>query len=145
MDARVLYAIIFLMSFSLFGQGQERAKEDIYILFDRIDSNRKFPNKDYKGELGIYFHLGKDESEWMSLFYEYDVKTDTLPKSFISNYSFIKKEQIENKEFEFYKKILGGPPPVRNKNGVFNTFLIESLDDNIIVYPVVWPWQGGIE
>jgi hypothetical protein len=145
MVARILYICLFLINFNLVCQNEEWKKEDIYILFDSTGSNRKMTHKEYKGDPGIYFQLGEDESEWMNLFYSYSVKSDTLPKSSISNYTFLNKEQIENKEFDFYKKIIGGYPPVRNKNGMFNTYLIESLDDNIVVYPAVWPWQGGID
>jgi hypothetical protein len=79
----------------------------------------------------------------MSLFHNYKNKADTLCYKHLKNYNFLNLKEINEKR---YKWIFNNKRPPVDRNGVFQTYLIEIISDNkFVVYPVFWAGEGIID
>ena len=146
MDAtkRLLF-VLFLTPFLAFGQKNKYPKDTIYVKFrDTIFNNPKMKSKsvhNFQKENGIKFWWN---GKW--LFYKKKQNPDTLSIKHLKEYSFLDLKEIEEKERKYYKKRFGGNPWIKNKNGVFHTFLIEIISkEKFVIYPVIWRNEGAID
>lgn len=149
MDATKLFLILFYLSSTfIFGQESKYPKDTIYIKYENKIGLKKWNKKfNYKlnGKDGIYFNIEHLKGD-MALFYNNNHKSDTLCIKHLKNYKFLNLKEIEKKEREYYKKRFGGNPWIKNKNGVFHTFLIEKISkEKFVIYPVLWRSQGIAE
>ncbi|WP_157603741.1 hypothetical protein [Polaribacter atrinae] len=95
----------------------------------------------FQGKNGIKFWW---KGKWM--FYDKNRKADTLCYKHLKDYTFLSLKEIEKKEREYYKNRFGGNPWIKNKNGVFYTFLIEKISrEKFVIYPVIWRNEGTIQ
>ena len=63
-------------------------------------------------------------------------KTDTLCNKHLKDYPFSNLKEIEKKRHEW---IFENERPPANKNGVFQTYLIEIIsEEKFVIYPVIW-------
>jgi hypothetical protein len=146
MNATKLVLILFFLSSNfIFGQGSEYPKDTIFLKFkDTIFTNTKMKSKsihNFQGKNGIKFWW---KGKWM--FYDKNRKADTLCYKHLKDYTFLSLKEIEKKEREYYKNRFGGNPWIKNKNGVFYTFLIEKISrEKFVIYPVIWRNEGIIQ
>jgi hypothetical protein len=144
MDAiKLTIVIFFFLPILTFGQKKELQKfpkETIYIKYEKSLHSKKMLNHKEFGKV-IYFNI-KNDGVW----YDFKKKTDTLCISKLKNYKTSSLDEINNKEWEYYQKRFGGVPPVKNKNGVFYTYLIEIMPNKeFVIYPVIWRNEGIID
>ncbi len=143
---KLLFILIFNITALAFSQIEEESnfpKDTIYVKYEDKQGAEKWNAKfegEYKGEKGIYYNV-KSEAGDMALFYAYHRKADTLDIEKISNYKISDLKEINQKRREWifdYKR------PPANKNGVFQTYLIEVISkDCFVVYPVIWRNEGA--
>ncbi|MBA6156365.1 hypothetical protein H3Z83_07545 [Tenacibaculum sp. S7007] len=94
----------------------------------------------FQGNSGIKFWWNR---KW--LFHSSQKNSDTLCYKHLKEYQFLNLKEIESKEKKYYKKRFGGNPWIKNKNGVFHTFLIEVISkEKFVIYPVIWRNEGVI-
>jgi hypothetical protein len=150
MDAtKTLLILMLAFPIILFGQKTIYPKDTIYIKYESKKENKKSYNiYNYKdNELsGISFFI-KDSinntNKGMSLFHNYKNKADTLCYKHLKNYNFLNLKEINEKR---YKWIFNNKRPPVDRNGVFQTYLIEIISDNkFVVYPVFWAGEGIID
>ena len=134
--------VILLFTVTTFCHAQK--KETIYIKFrDSID--KKYFN--YKNVIDnriekIFFALGKYPDK-MALAFRDSANPDTLAVSALKKFKFDDAHSIEGKVWDRNKKKFGGQPPFTDRNYYFNTYLVEEIPNSkIVVYPVVWIYQG---
>lgn len=138
---RILINSCFLL-FILNIYGQKIKKKTIYIEF-KIEKNCLREQKFfYKLQNGTVFNLfcEKDGS------FLYKEKADTLSICKLKNYKLSSLEEVEILEKEWRKnnkkamiKKFGKIYPWYNKNGIFDTYLIEIINDKqFVIYPVEW-------
>ena len=146
---RILFILMLFFSSIIFGQKSTYPKDTIYVRYENKVENKKRHNR-YKydnGELsGISFYI-KDSvnrtDKGMSLFYSYDRKADTLCFKHLKNYHFSNLNEINEKR---YKWIFNNKRPPADRNGVFQTYLIEVISmDFFAIYPVIWAGEGIID
>ena len=130
--------LLFLIPFLAFGQKTKYPKDTIYIKFD--SSKHKKKNLDHP-EFGKSIYFWK-----LGVYYDYKFPPDTLCTKHLKEYEFSDLKEIEEKERKYYKKRFGGNPWIKNKNAVFQTFLIEIISkEKFVVYPVIWRNEGVID
>lgn len=106
---------------------------------ENCDRNLKFF---YKEENGLVFNLFCKQNG--SLLYKRG--SDTLPIDKLVNYKISCLEEVEKMEKKWridnrnaLIKKYGKLYPPFNKNGIFETYLIEIIsDDKFVIYPVEW-------
>lgn len=146
MDAIKIFMILFFLGSNfIFGQKSIYPKDTIFLKFkDTIFENKKMKSKsihNFQGKNGIKFWW---KGKWM--FYDKNQATDTLCFKHLKDYSFENLKEIEKKEKKYYKKRFGGNPWIKNKNGVFHTFLIELISkEKFVIYPVIWRNEGAVD
>ena len=146
MDAiKKISLILLFIPFLLFGQKNIYPKDTIYIKFE----DTIFDNPNMKAKSFHTFNNKKGIKFWWKekwLFHKNEKKIDTLCFIHIKNFKLSSLKEIENKERKYYKKRFGRIPWIKNKNGVFHTFLIEILSkDKFVIYPVIWMNEGVID
>jgi len=144
MNVRNNFSLIFLLhlSISLFGQKPPYPKDTIFVKYYNIEDpdkwNKKFHSK-HNGKKGIYFNLEHPKGD-MALFYDETQSPDTLCVKHLDDYHFSNLEEIDQKR---YRWIFDNKRPPANRNGVFQTFLIEVISkEKFVIYPVVWRNEG---
>jgi len=138
---RILINSCFLL-FILNIYGQKIEKKSIFIEF-KLDKNcpknMKFYNSDENGTVfNIFCETGGS--------FLYNNKSDTLSICKLKNYTTISFKDIEKLETQWRMdnkeamiKKFGKIYPRYNKNGIFNTYLIEIINElEFIIYPVKW-------
>ena len=134
----LLLGLFLFFSFFIFGQESSYPKDTIFILFDNDLHGKKVLNHPEHGK-NIYFKN-------LDVYYNLNHKPDTLPIKDLINYDFLDLEEINKKEWQYYKKRFNGWPIIRNKNWVFHTNLIEIISkEKFVIYPVVWRNEGVID
>lgn len=127
-------------------------KDTIYMLFER-KKNFKEPYKGIKfyskEEKGTIFN---DTLKGSFIFKNTSI-SDTINIVNLSNYNITNHIYVDNKTNEFQEKYAQKLPLKRNqklykfynKNDIFQTYLIEILDNKFVVYPVLWRNQRASE
>ncbi len=159
MDAiKTLRLLIILMPFMALGQKTIYPKDTIYVKYD-LKSGSKKKNTSYSlgGEIkngkyidhakqGIAFNLKDEDNRSMLLFYDKENKPDTLDMVYLKAYKTLNLKKIDRKERQYYKNRFGRYPWIKNKNGVFQTYLIEVISkEQFVIYPVIWRNEGTID
>lgn len=130
----------YLLCYILFFPPQN-IKEKLYFLFEETAKQKKFYNyihPEHKTQKGIYFLF---ENEGLLCLQINEI--DTLPISELKNYKFFTFKQASNKVIKWELHKYGSRLPFSNKNGVFDTFVIEKINcKQIAIYPVLWTLQG---
>jgi len=143
MDAIKIFIIVWLfIPTILFGQKVLYPKDTIYVKFEnkvgKKEWNAKF-ERIYNGKKGVYFNIEKIKGD-MALFYDLNYKADTLCIKYLKDYKLLNLEEINKKR---YKWIFDNKRPPANRNGVFQTYLIELIsEDKFVIYPVIWRNEG---
>lgn len=137
MDAKLLILAIFL-PIVCFGQKSIYPKDTIYVKFQKKIGAKKWNAKFeriYKNKHGFFFNV-EDSNGDMALFYDQEQSSDTLCYKHLKDYHFSNLKEIEKKRQEWIFK--NKRPPV-NKNGAFQTYLIEIIsEEQFVIYPVIW-------
>jgi hypothetical protein len=148
MDAIKILIFSLLFPVLIFSQQSKYPKDTIYVKYENKVGLKKWNMKfkhEYENKKGIYFNIEHIKGD-MALFYNKKQKPDTLCMKHLKDYTFENLKEIEKKEKKYYKKRFGGNPWIKNKNGVFHTFLIELISkEKFVVYPVIWRSQGVAE
>lgn len=147
MDAiKIILIVIFIFPLSSMGQKSLYPKDTIFIKFENIIKNKKwlgkykFENNEYEG---ILFNIRNDDNKWMTLFYSSTNKIDTLCSKHLKEYTFSNLTEIQEKRTKW---IFENKRPPANRNGVFQTYLIESISkDYFVIYPVIWRNEGVVD
>lgn len=138
MDAKTLMLIIFL-PFLCFGQKFKYPKDTIYVKFEKKLGNKKwYGNYGYgkNKKKGVLFNLKDNNNQSMSFFIEKGQSSDTLCYKHLKDYTFSNLKEINEKR---YKWIFKNKRPPANRNGVFQTYLIEIIsEEKFVIYPVIW-------
>lgn len=140
MDAIKLlkFLLVFIPVLS-FGQNSIHPKDTIYIKYkDTSFLNKKMISKsdhNFRGKNGIKFWW---KGKWM--FYDKNEKTDTLCYKHLTDYHFSNLKEIDEKR---RKWIFDNKRPPADRNGVFQTYLIEIISkEKFVIYPVIWRNEG---
>ena len=148
MDAKLLILAIFL-PIVCFGQKSIYPKDTIYVKYEHNGKNKKSQNtyKYNNKELsGISFYIKDGTTNYkkgISLFHSYNSKADTLCHKHLTDYHFSNLKEIDKKR---HKWIFDNKRPPADRNGVFQTYLIEIiLNKKFVVYPVIWAGEGIID
>jgi phosphoglycerate-specific signal transduction histidine kinase len=151
MDAiKLILIILFFTPIFTYGQKSIYPKDTIYVKFEKKNYNKKmegnYNSKNNNKLSGIYFYL-KDSinriDRGMSLFYDYNQKADTLCIKNLKNYQFSNLREIREKQ---HKWIFDNKRPPADRNGVFQTFLIEIISkDYFVIYSVIWRNEGATD
>jgi hypothetical protein len=132
----------------LFGQKKIYPKDTIYVKYENKKGSKEWNKKfqyNYEGKAGVYFNIEHEKGD-MALFYNEECITDTLGIQYLRDYKFSNLKEIDKKETLYYKKRFGGNPWIKNKNAVFQTYLIEVISkEQFVIYPVIWRSQGVID
>jgi hypothetical protein len=141
---KLIFLVVFI-PFVSFGQKKIYPKDTIYLKFrDTVFKNPNMKAKSnhfFKEEYGIKFWW---RGKW--LFYRSNMYADTLGIQYLRDYKFSNLKEIDEKERLYYKKRFGGNPWIKNKNAVFQTYLIEVISkEQLVIYPVIWRSQGVID
>jgi len=153
MKKRILLLAAFLslvLACGAYGQEYEN-KADVYLNFNEEIKKCPYESivtfKDPKEE-GIQFNLcGK-----ALLLFPSEARADTLSIENLKKVPFVKTTDVKNlvamwrednhqNLVDYYQ----GAYPYFDKNMIFNTFLVEVEEDNIIIYPVVWRYENTID
>ena len=153
MKKRIVLLAVFLsliLACEAYGQGYEN-KADIYLDFNEEIQKCPYESivtfKDPKEE-GIQFNLcGK-----ALLLFPSEARADTLSIENLKKVPFVKTTDVKNLVAMWRKDnhqslmdYYDGVYPYFNKNMMFNTFLVETEEDKIIIYPVVWRYENAID
>lgn len=134
--------LIMLCPWMVLAQEPPYPKDTIYIQYENKENTKKWPGKferKYKGISGIYFNV-KQKSGDMALFHSYEKPSDTLSVGDLKNYTSSNLKEINKKRREW---IFDHNRPPMDRNGIFQTYLIEVISDSKIVkYPVIWRNEG---
>lgn len=149
MDAiKLILIIIFLIPILTFGQNSIYRKDTIYIKYENIKSDKNWNAKfkrTYEKKKGIFFNVENHKGN-MVLFYDRELKPDTLCIKHLKDYKFSNLEEIENKKNNWIDRKFKGlkyKPYNASKNGVFQTYLIEVISKYyFVIYPVIWRNEG---
>jgi len=152
MDRAIKYLLFLFFLFRSVTMFSQYEKEIIYINFNHEVQNCKYENlklKWFKKE-GLQFNLcGKGVFLFPSV-----KKSDTLSICQLKEYRITSIESVKQKVKNFrYKTYKKSPPDENdkayqfyNKNDIFETYLIEILNnDKFVVYPVHWRNQNVID
>jgi hypothetical protein len=147
MDAtKTLLILMLACPIILFGQKTIYPKDTIYVKYESKKENKKRYNiyENSKKELsGISFYIKDTTNKGMSLFHSYTNKADTLCYKHLKNYKFLNLKEINEKR---YKWIFNNKRPPADRNGVFQTYLIEVISNKkFVIYPVLWAGEGIID
>lgn len=139
---------IFLLNTHMYSQ--EIKKEKIYILFKKNDgSHDKALGKKFTNEKGINFNL------YINYFTNYkNLKKDTLCIRMLEKYPLTDESDLKAKSkawheknrqyFIDFNKKYGVPAPPYDRNGIFDTYIIEKINDKqIVVYQVMFRNEGA--
>lgn len=144
----VIKKLIFLLLFCplfLWGQESSLPKDTIYVKYENRENTKKWPGKfedKYNGECGIFFNVVDQNKEGMALFYPYSERSDTINIKKLQRYDFLNLKDINKKR---NKWIFDHNRPPRDRNGVFQTYLVEEIsEDRMVIYPVIWRNEGVI-
>ena len=146
---KLILIILFFTPIFAFGQKSIYPKDTIYVNYKKKIYNKKRQgNYNYRNNKlsGIFFYL-KDSinrvNKGMSLFYDSNQKTDTLCMKHLKDYNFSDLKEINRKR---NKWIFDNKRPPADRNGVFQTYLIEIISkDFFVIYPVIWRNEGVID
>jgi len=129
-----------------FAQQSKYPKDTIYVKYENKALNKKWlSNYGYGNNKknGILFNIKDENNKNMLFFYDKKLSTDTLYIKHLKNYAFLNLKKIEEKRHKWIFK--NKRPPV-NKNGVFQTYLIEEISkEKFVIYPVIWRNEGAID
>lgn len=131
----IISLIVVNVSFS-----QNEEKITIYLKYTPYDSCTRTQKFYYKREQGTVFNLGCESGGSVL----YTKNADTLPITGLRKFKFSIYEEVEQmeKQWRASKKGIkknGVPFSLYDKNGIFNTYMVEVLNDKVIVvYPVLW-------
>jgi cytochrome c-type biogenesis protein CcmE len=153
MDAiKLIIVIIIFLPLYGFGQKSIYPKDTIYVKYEDNKINKKWQteyslvgflkNGKYisNKEKGIAFSVKDENGKHMSLFYSQNHKADTLCIKHMKNYKFSNLKEINKKRYEW---IFDNKRPPADKNGVFQTYLIEIISNvYFVIYPVIWTGEG---
>ena len=144
------FILFFPLIFSVYCFSQEFEKEKIYLKF-KIEKDCSRKMKFYhKKEKGIVFNIYCKKNG--TFLFEDSSKADTLSLRHLKDYrrstmgdieALEKRWRIKNKQK--FIDLFGSPYPLYDKNGIFNTYIIEVLEDSeqFILYPVKWRGLGN--
>ena len=148
MDAIKIKFLTVLLSFAStvsYGQRSTYPKDTIYVKYENKTGLKKWNAKfkrDYNGKSGIYFNIENKDGD-MALFYAHKQKTDTLCIKHLKDYKFSNLKEIREKR---YKWVFENKRPPADRNGVFQTYLIEIISkDYFVIYPVIWRNEGATD
>ncbi|MFN7099589.1 MAG: hypothetical protein ACK4M4_04355 [Flavobacterium sp.] len=119
-----------------------KSKKTIYLEF-KLDENCSRKQKFFNEiENGIVFNLFCDKNGS----FLYKGISDTISISKLKNYHLLHIEEVEKLEYKWrannkikLKKKFGKIYPRFNKNGIFNTYLLEIINENkFVLYTVEW-------
>lgn len=137
--------ILLITSTIVVGQNPPYPKDTIFVKFEHKPGtknwNAKF-ERDFKKNAGVFFNLESKVGD-MALFYSYNQRADTLCIQHLKDYHFSDLDEINEKR---NKWIFENKRPPANKNGVFQTYLIEVISKEYFVkYPVIWRNEGVVD
>lgn len=145
-----LFIFFLIVCYTYSSYGQIIKKDTIFLVFkknDKILSKEKCLK--FKRKEGVIFNLCKKGS----FLFKNTSKSDTLCYKHIKDYKITnidsiavleKKWKIKSRKalIKKYGKIY---PPF-DKNGIFQTYLIEQINNKqLVVYPVIWRNEGVVE
>ena len=144
-----LYLATIFFTTVTFAQQSKYPKDTIYVKYENKALNKKWLS-DYgygnNKKEGILFNVKDENNKNMLFFYDKKLSTDTLYIKHLKNYAFLGLKEIEKKEKNYYKNRFGKTPWIKNKNGVFHTYLIEEISkEKFVIYPVIWRNEGAID
>lgn len=133
---KIISFLLIIWPIFLFGQKSTYPKDTIYVLYEKQKANRKIMDWDYNNNNGVYFSIKDEGNKYLSLFYPYTEKADTLHINNLKEFRFSDLEEINEKR---NKWIFDNKRPPGTRNGVFQTYVLEMISDKKIVkYPVIW-------
>src|SRR5699024_9355481 len=148
-NSKMCLFLLLIAPLMAWGQDAPFPKDTIYVKYSaNQNGNRKIMGWKYQGEKGIYFSIKdsshkawkKDSIRFISLFYPYSQPTDTLSLKRITNYHFSDLKEIDEKRYSW---VFDNNRPPLTRNGVFQTYLIEVINDSqFVIYPVIWRNEG---
>ena len=128
------FLLVFIPALS-FGQNSIYPKDTIYILYEANKYTKKILNHPKMGK-SLYF-------ENIGVYYDYKEKLDTLCIKHIKGYPFSDLKEINEKR---NKWIFDNRRPPADRNGVFQTYLIEIISkEKFVIYPVIWRNEGIVD
>lgn len=143
---KTTFLLLLLLPFLVMPQeNQALPKDTIYVKYEPNQDKlmKNWPGKlerDYMKKEGIYFNVVDENRKEMMLFYSNIAKSDTLPIRNIKNYQFSNLEEIDKKRYSW---IFDHNRPPRDRNGVFQTYLIEEISSTqMVIYSVIWRSEG---
>jgi len=147
MDAiKIIFISLFFIPTILFGQKTIYPKDTIYIKFVKKRGNKKwFGNYGYGSikKIGTLFNLKDKNSKHISLFSFENSQLDTLCNLHLKDYKISNLKEIDEKR---YKWVFENKRPPADRNGVFQTYLIEVISkEKFVIYPVMWRNEGTVD
>lgn len=138
--------LLLLASAVSYGQKSIYPKDTIYIRYENSAENKKwFGTYGYGNNKkeGILFNIRDKNNEAMSLFFHRKNKADTLCVKHLEDYKFSDVKEIREKR---HKWIFKNKRPPADRNGLFQTYLVEIISkDYFVIYPVIWRNEGVID
>ena len=138
-----IFSTIFLTSCIVYSQSLK--KEKLYVKFEVNDGSKPYyRGKKIEKKKTIQFN----DLSYGSFIYRMGDKVDTLSTALLSQYHFTNTLIVEKKLKEIGKNRQKENPDklIRplTKNGTFDTYLIEVIDDmRFVIYSVIWRNEGA--
>lgn len=147
MDAiKIIFISLFFIPTILFGQKAIYPKDTIYIKFEKKRENKKwFGNYGYgrNKKVGTLFNLKDKNDKHISLFSPENSQLDTLCNLHLKDYKISTLKEIDEKRDKW---IFENKRPPADRNGVFQTYLIEIISkEKFVIYPVIWRNEGTVD
>ena len=136
MDAiKIIWLTLFFIPTILIGQESMYPKDTIYLFFDKKKHLKKELNHP---DLGKNFYF-----EGIGVFYNQKQKADTLSIKQLKTYTFSDLKEINKKRYNW---VFDNKRPPADRNGVFQTYLIEVIsEEEFVIHSVIWAGEGIIE
>lgn len=153
MSRAISYLLLLLFLLSSNSAFSQYEKDTIYLKFEKNSGEEPYYRgvKSYnKQEKGTIFNLIPSGS----LLLPQGKKADTISIEKMDSYTISTMKEVEQRVKEFRHKTYKKSPESKdakayqfyNKNDIFETFLIEIIDDcRFVVYPVCWRNQNIID
>lgn len=160
---KVMFVLLSITN--IYSQDCTYKKKDIFFIL-KEDTNCLDHYKDkfvegYDYKNNVKFKIFKNDGIMFNLYCEHaflqtkSIKFDTLSIDSLKNFKISTHDDVEKLVKEFRRKTYKKFPKHKNEklyqaynnNDLFNTFLIEILNDKkkIVIYPVIWRNQDIIE
>ena len=143
-NSKMCLFLLLIAPLIAWGQDAPFPKDTIYVKYENKKGTKKWPGKfeeEYNHKCGLFFNVLDDHKKGMALFYPYSQPRDTLALKRITNYHFSDLKEIDEKRYSW---VFDNNRPPLTRNGVFQTYLIEVINDSqFVIYPVIWRNEGA--